>query len=250
VADFAETLFFSAIMGLSIYVSLPVIFYRRRGERATRLLVAVAVGILIFLMADVFSDAASILYSANSFYGYGSSPFYDLTFMVSLSAGFLALCYFENRSKESLTPARLSLIIALGIGFQNLTEGLVFGALGVALGLTGVTLVVLVGFTFQNMTEGFPIASPFLGKVERKTGVLLGLFFVGGIPTVLGGAAGYYYSSTVFDVIFDGAAIGSILYVILPMLKNLFKESDGASQRAVYLGIFLGFVLGSLVNLV
>jgi ZIP family zinc transporter len=250
VADFAETLFFSAIMGFSIYLSLPVVFHRRRDETTTKLLVAVAIGILIFLMADVFSDVTPTLYGASSFYGYGSSPFYDLVFMVSLAAGFLTLYCFENRSKESLTPTQLSLIIALGIGFQNLTEGLVFGALGVALGLTGVTLVVLVGFTFQNITEGFPIASPFLGKVETKTGILLGLFFIGGLPTVIGGATGFFYSSTVFDVIFDGVAIGSILYVILPMLKNLFKESGGASQRVIYMGIFLGFVLGSLVNMI
>lgn len=248
--NFTETLLFSAIMGFSIYLSLPVIFHRKKDEVTARLLVAIAIGILIFLMADVFSDVTPTLYSTNSFYGYGSSPFYDTTFMISLALGFLALYYFENRSKTSLTPTQLSLIIALGIGFQNLTEGLVFGTLGVTLGLTGVTLVVLVGFTFQNLTEGFPIASPFLGNVETKTNVLLGLFLVGGIPTVIGGAVGFYYSSTIFDVIFDGIAIGSILYVILPMFKNLLKESDGRSQRVIYMGIFLGFMFGSLVNLI
>ncbi|MGP8125146.1 MAG: hypothetical protein ACLQEQ_04655 [Nitrososphaerales archaeon] len=247
---FAETLIFSAVMGFSIYLSLPVILRGKRDARTSRLLVAIAIGILIFLMADVFSDVTPTLYSASSLYGYGSSPYYDSVFMVSLAVGFLALYYFENRSKASLTPTQLSLIIAIGIGLQNLTEGLVFGSLGVALGLTGATLVVLVGFTLQNVTEGFPIASPFLGTVGAKTDVLLGLFFIGGIPTVIGGAVGFYYSSTVFDVIFDGIAIGCILYVILPMLKNLFKESGGASQKVIYMGIFLGFVLGSLVNLI
>ena len=249
-ASFLVTLIFSAIMGFSIYISLPVVFQKKRTETTTRSLVAIAIGILVFLMADVFSYVTPTLYSSNSLYGYGSSPYYDTIFAVSLAAGFLALYYFENRSREILSPTRLSLIIALGIGFQNLTEGLVFGSLGVRLGLTGVTLVVLVGFTFQNVTEGFPIASPFLGKLETKTNVLLGLFFIGGVPTLIGGATGFYYSSTTFNMIFDGVAIGSILYVILPMLKNLFRESGGESQRAIYMGIFLGFVLGFLVNLV
>ena len=248
--NFAETLLFSAVMGFSIYLSLPVVLHRKRDKVTTRLLVAIAIGILIFLMADVFSDVTPTLYSTDSFYGYGSSLFYDPIFVISLAVGFLTLYYFENRSKASLTPTQLSLIIALGIGFQNLTEGLVFGSLGVTLGFTGVTLVVLVGFTFQNLTEGFPIVSPFLGEVETRSSVLLGLFFVGGVPTVVGGAVGFYCSSTIFDVIFDGIAMGSILYVILPMFKNLFKESGGESQRVIYIGIFLGFMFGSLVNLI
>lgn len=247
---FADVLLFSGVMGFSIYFSLPIIFQRRRDARTTQLLVAVAIGILVFLMADVFSDVSPILYSTGSYYGYGSSPYYDTVFVASLATGFMALYLFESRSKTALSPTRLSLLIALGIGFQNLTEGLVFGSLGVAIGLTGATLVVLVGFTFQNVTEGFPIASPFLKKVEARTGVLLGLFFVGGVPTVIGGAVGFYFSSTVFNLVFDGIAIGSILYVILPMLKSLFREIEEGSKRAVYLGVFIGFLIGSLVNMI
>jgi hypothetical protein len=41
-ANFAETLLFSAIMGFSIYLSLPVILHRKRDEVTTRLLVAIA----------------------------------------------------------------------------------------------------------------------------------------------------------------------------------------------------------------
>ena len=248
--SFAYMILFSGIMGFSIYLSLPVIFQKGRDARTTELLVAVAIGILVFLMADVFSDVSPILYSSGGYYGYGSSPYYDTVFIASLAVGFVALYLFESRSKTALNPKQHSLVIALGIGFQNLTEGLVFGSLGVAIGLTGATLVVLVGFTYQNVTEGFPIASPFLNRVEAKTSVLLGLFFVGGVPTVIGGAVGFFYSSTVFNLVFDGVAIGSILYVILPMLKNLFKGLEGRSGRAVYLGVFIGFLIGSLVNLI
>jgi ZIP family zinc transporter len=109
---------------------------------------------------------------------------------------------------------------------------------------------VLVGFIFQNVTEGFPITSPFFGELEKKTGVIMLLLLVGGIPAIIGGAIGYYYTSQVFDLVFYGLAIGAMLYVILPMLKNAFREMDYAKQRMVYLGVFIGFIAGFIVNLI
>jgi zinc transporter, ZIP family len=247
--SFLETLLLSAIMGFSIYLSLPLLMNRKLTARATKMLLAAAIGILIFLLLDIFSDVAPILYSTGTLAGYGSSPTYDAVLTLSIVAGFFILYIFENRSHQGLSPTKLSLLIALGIGFQNLTEGLVFGSLGVTLGLTGVTLVVLVGFTFQNLTEGFPIASPFLGRDSWKLPTMLGLFLIGGLPTILGGGLGYYYSSSYFTLLFNGIAIGSILYIILPMFKILLRDVDHAGQRIAYMGIFLGFMVGFLVNL-
>jgi zinc transporter, ZIP family len=246
--DFAETALFSSIMGLSIFLSLPVILNKKTGERMTKLLTSIAIGILIFLMGDVFTDAAAILYNG-SLYGFGSSPSNDVVFAIAVTAGFLVLFAMENRTTAGLTPTQLAMIIAVGMGFQNLTEGLVFGSLGVSFGLSGAALVVLVGFILQNITEGFPIASPFLGKTEGKGGLLLLFFLIGGVPTILGGAIGFFYSSSTFDLAFDGVAIGAILYAILPMLRALFRESSRSLQRLTYFGIFLGFLIGFLVNL-
>jgi zinc transporter, ZIP family len=243
-----ETLLFAALMGFSIYLSLPLVVRRGTAASTTRLLNAVAIGILIFLVGDVFSDAAGILYNG-SLFGYGSSPYYDAVFTVFLTVGFLVLFYAETSSKAGLSPSQMSLLIALGIGFQNLTEGLVFGSLSVQMGLTGPALVVLVGFILQNATEGFPIASPFLGRSEWRLKVLLALLFIGGLPTILGAAVGYYYSSDVFSLAFDGLAIGSMLYVILPMFRHAFLDVDSSMKRVTYFGVFLGFLIGFLVNL-
>jgi zinc transporter, ZIP family len=247
--DFAETVLLSSVMGLSIYLSLPIVLHKNTGERRTKILTSVAIGILIFLMGDVFSNAAASLYNG-SLYGFGSSPFNDLVFMIALGAGFLVLFLAESRSKAGLTQTELALVIAIGMGFQNLTEGLVFGSLGAAIGLSGAALVVLVGFILQNISEGFPIASPFLGKTEGKAGLIALLFAVGSVPTVIGSAVGFFYHSAVFDLAFDGIAIGAILYAILPMLKALLRESSPSLQRLSYLGVFVGFLLGFLVNLV
>jgi zinc transporter, ZIP family len=245
---FAEMIALSAIMGFSIYLSLPIVLSKSTGQSRTKLLNAIAIGILIFLIGDVFLDAASSLYN-NSLYGYGSSPGNDAVFLIALTAGFSILFYMGHRRKMTLTPTVLALIIAVGIGFQNLTEGLLFGSLGVTLGLTGAALVVLVGFIFQNVTEGFPIASPFLGATEGRTGLIAGALLIGGLPTILGGAIGFYYNTTIFDLIFYGLAIGTMLYVILPMLRNLLRESDSRRLNVAYAGVFIGFILGFVVNL-
>ena len=244
-----ETLLFSAVMGFSIFISLPVVMREKTGNLANKLLLAVAIGILVFLMADVWGDAAGIMFNG-TLYGYGSSPFLDAVFTAALLIGFMGLHYSEHRSKMGLSPSQTSLVIATGIGFQNLTEGLVFGALSVTFGLSGAALVVLVGFVLQNMTEGFPIASPFLGRTDKEGREMVGLFALGGMPAVLGAAIGFFYSSGAFILLFDGLAIGAILYAILPMLKSMFRDSDFATQRLTYAGIFLGFLVGFLVNLI
>ena len=242
---------FSLVMGLSIYLSLPIILRKKTGEKTLKLLNAAAIGILVFLMADVFSNAASVLYVKESLYGYGASPTYAGIFVASLAIGFFMLYYFENRSPRGLTPSRTALMIASGIGLQNLTEGLVFGSLSASIGLfSGVALVVLVGFMLQNLSEGFPIVSPFLDQRDRRLSTVLALFLVGGIPTVIGGLIGFFYSSPVFNLFFEGLAIGAILYVILPMTKHLLRDIDPVKQKVAYVGIFLGFLIGFLVNLI
>lgn len=248
VVDFAETVLLSTVMGFSIYFSLPVVLNRNYRRAKTKLFDAVAIGILIFLIGDVFVDAASSLYNG-SLYGYGSSPAYDVVFAAALAAGFLLLLFASQKRKLSLGPNQLALIIALGIGFQNLTEGLLFGALGVTLGLTGATLVVLLGFMVQNVTEGFPITAPFHGDTDGKLSLIAGALLVGGVPTILGGAVGYHYNSALLDMAFYGVAIGAMLYVILPMLGGLLREPDQSKLSVAYLGIFLGFFLGFLVNM-
>lgn len=249
--DFIGTVIFSFIMGFSIYLSLPIVLRKKTSEKMTRLLNAVAIGILIFLMCDVFSDAAQSLYSGGGLAGYGAVPSLSAAFAIALAVGFFMLYYFENRSTKGLSPARMSLMIAVGMGLQNLTEGLVFGSLSASIGLfSGVALVVLVGFVLQNVTEGFPIAAPFLNSDDKKLGTMALLFLVGGLPTVIGGITGFYYSSTIFNVFFDGLAIGAILYVILPMIKHQLKDTDHVQQRLIYIGIFAGFFVGFLVNLI
>ncbi len=269
-SDFVLFMALTAAMGLSIFLSLPVVYSKRAQGRWAIGLNAVAIGILVFLLADVFSDASPIIYTSG---GYVGSLEYSVAFFVAFLVAFLALYFVDNIPRAPAVPGAAedaggspsaavdsgprttALIIALGIGLQNLTEGLVFGVNWTA-GAIGILAVVFVGFFLQNVTEGFPIASPFLGtSVSRRLSMMVGLFLVGGLPTLIGGAIGYYWSNDLFIVIFDALAIGAIAYVILPMLRVAFKplatrELSIRRNQLVYIGVMLGFALGFAVNAV
>lgn len=250
-SDFIGTVIFSFIMGFSIYLSMPILLRKKTNPKTLLLLNAIAIGILIFLISDIFSDVAPSLYNTGSLYGYGANISLSVIFAVALTIGFFMLYFFEKSRIGGITPTKLSLMIAIGIGLQNLTEGLVFGSLSINIGLfSGAALVVLIGFILQNITEGFPIAAPLLKQEDKKPWKIFILLLVGGLPTVIGGIFGYYFSSITFNIFFDGLAIGAILYVILPMIRHQFKDVDHIKQRMVYVGIFLGFLIGFLVNLI
>ena len=249
-ANFLGLVALSAVMGFSIYLSLPIVLAKSFRSRTVISLNAIAIGILVFLLADVFSDAAANIYPTGS---YVANWTYATVFVVAVAACFLLLFFSEHRSEGSaLSPRALAFVVAGAIGFQNLTEGLVFGATW-AVGLVGLWAVIFLGFFLQNVTEGFPIAAPLIGKNERRLGVLIALFFVGGIPTVIGSVVGYFYNSTFLDVTFDALAIGAILYVILPMLRSAFRPAETPAatylkQRLTYVGLLAGFLIGFLVN--
>ena len=253
-SDFLLFMGLTTAMGLSIFLSLPVVYSKRAQGRWAVGLNAAAIGILVFLLADIFSNVSPILYPS----GYVANLEYSIIFGVAFVGAFLGLYAVDNLSRGSATAAEggprvTALIIALGIGLQNLTEGLVFGVNWTA-GTVGILAVVFVGFFLQNVSEGFPIASPFLGRPERRGfPMMVGLFLIGGVPTLLGGAIGYYWSSNLFLLTFDALAIGAIAYVVLPMLRVAFRplESKDAAMRRnrlVYLGVMIGFVLGFAVN--
>jgi len=253
-ANFPELVVLSSVMGLAIFLSLPIVLRKAVRSRTITVLNAAAIGILVFLLADIFSDVAPTLYP-NPSDPYVADPTYVVVFAVCVAACFLVLLATEHPPggrHRTLSPMGLSLMVASAIGFQNLTEGLVFGSAWAA-GAVALSTVVFVGFSLQNVTEGFPITAPLVGKGDRRILLIAAIFLLGGLPTILGGVLGFFYSSTLLDVVFDSLAIGAILYTIVPMLRISLRPADPPEptylkQRLVYLGLLLGFLVGFAVN--
>lgn len=251
-------------MGLSIFLSLPIILYKGLRSRTITFLNALAIGILIFLLADIFSDLAPVIASSTEYF---TDPWLDTAFVIAFVLIFVVFYFIDQRKPSEAedlpgapahtgldNPTRLALIIALGIGLQNLTEGLFFGG-NWAMGSLGLLTVTFIGFFLQNVTEGFPIVSPFLGERVKNIGVVCGLFLIGSLPTIAGGAFGYFYpnQNATFTTVIDALAISAILYCIIPMLKVALRPEATKlltyrKHQLVYFGVLTGFILGFVVN--
>ena len=242
------TLGLSVIMGLSVFLSYPLVMDRKASIRRLLLYNAVAIGILVFLLMDIYGDVASIFGNRTL-----ASPLL-LVFIAGFAASFAFLVLPKGSRDPSENPHRTSILAAVGIGFQNVTEGLVFGSAGAA-GLLPIYILSVVGFSAQNVTEGFPIAAPLFGHLERTSKkFIVGVFLLGGLPTIIGAMLGLVFYSSVFIVLFDSLACAAILYVVLVLFHvNVSKASAehqvvGRSMAYTYLGILLGFVIAYLLN--
>jgi ZIP family zinc transporter len=243
------TIGFSVVMGLAIFLSIPFVFSKRIDAKRLMLYNAFAIGILVFLMLDMFGDVAIIF--GNDFI---TNPI-EIIFILGFIAAFLFFVYTGGHRDPEDNPKKTSFIAALGIGMQNLTEGLVFGSAGAA-GLGSIWLLSLIGFTAQNATEGFPIAAPLVGikqKIDKK--FLVGTFLVGGLPTILGTLIGLVFFSNQFIVFFDALASAAILYVVLVLFHvNIKKSTANAGKDAdrmmwlTYIGILAGFTVAYVLN--
>jgi ZIP family zinc transporter len=197
------TLLLGLIAGATILLGLPIGRLRRPAPSLRTLLNAVAIGVLLFLLWDVFSAAWEPIDNAlgsvhDGSGGMGRAVGYGLLFAAGLSVGLLSLVGYEHwmskvasrtrvdalpthhgpgaahvtelafqpRGLADWTPARrLALLIAIGIGLHNFAEGLAIGQ-SAATGEIALATLLVVGFALHNATEGFGITAPLAGDTD------------------------------------------------------------------------------------
>jgi ZIP family zinc transporter len=145
-------------------------------------------------------------------------------------------------------PARrLALLIAVGIGLHNFSEGLAIGQ-SAASGEISLAVLLIIGFGLHNATEGFGIVGPMAATQQRPSwGLLAVLGLIGGGPTFLGTVIGRSFVSESVYVLFLALAAGSILYVVMQLLRVAFKLDR---NKALYWGLFVGILLGFATDFV
>jgi ZIP family zinc transporter len=187
------------------------------------------------------------------------------TFTVCLAVGLLSLVYYDRHLSrrprarregpgaalaEDLRPAgstlaneasRLALLIAIGIGLHNFSEGLAIGQ-SASSGKVSLALLLIIGFGLHNATEGFGIVAPMSVEAVRPSWLFLGgLGLIGGGPTFVGTIVGQSFVNSIMFIGFLALAAGSILYVIMQLVRMAFRMGH---REMLMWGVLIGFLAG------
>jgi len=271
----SRLLLLGAIAGGTIFLGLPLGRLREAATRTRALLNAVAVGVLVFLLAEVltagFEGVEGALEAAvDGTAGWGAFAGRLPVFFIGLALGLVTLVYYdrwlahrqpERDSPEAapdgavtggrrwpLSPAgRLALFIAVGIGLHNFSEGLAIGQ-SAASGKASLAVLLVVGFALHNATEGFGITAPLAAESALPSWGFLGVLgLIGGGPTFLGTIIGRSFVNETLSIGFLALAGGSILYVVIQLVTVAAKLGH---KELIFWGALLGLVLGYGTDLV
>ena len=230
-----ETFLRYALIGFYVGVvpvSLGLLWYpflRRLGASGMNFVLALTVGLLIFLVLDTLLDAVEI---AGELPGvFSGIPLVLLVALLTL-LGLLATERLFRRGREEASRLSTSYRIATGIGLHNLGEGLAIGA-AFALGEVALGAFLVIGFTLHNITEGVGIAAPILDEKRPALSHFVALALIGGGPAILGTwIAGFAYSP-LLSAVFLAVGAGAILQVIYEVGRMLLRDSSRRKAPAL-----------------
>lgn len=237
-----------ALIGLYvgvIPVALGLLWYPllgRLSKGALSFLLALTVGLLLFLLVDALHEGVEAVEAMPAAY----QGFALLAFgVVAAYLGIEAFgAWLGARQAGSGAAWVTALLVAIGIGLHNLGEGL---AIGAALGLGEVALgrLLILGFTLHNTTEGLAIVAP-IAKTPVSVPRLLLLGLLGGLPTIAGAWLGGFLYSPALSVLFLALGAGAIAQVVVKISGGIAGGrplAEALRSAPVLAGLFAGFAL-------
>jgi zinc transporter, ZIP family len=250
------TLSFYGLMALlGTYVGIiPVMlgllwlpFFRAVGWRWFRFLMAVTVGLLLFLVVEAMLEGIETAQDSAPAFGGALLVFAGALFAyLLLKAADTRLRPAKTKS-DGFTGANVALLVAIGIGLHNLSEGLGIGA-AYAIGSVAFGTFLVVGFTIQNVTEGLAIVAP-LAKSKPQIGRLLALGLLAGAPAIVGAWIGSVAFNASLAALLFGVAAGAVVQVA-EVIWPALRDSAGRAVNFLSLaGIAVGFGILYLTSL-
>jgi len=246
---------------IPLYLGMFLVGAVRTVRFESRYLSAFALGLLFWFLLDTLNDAIQL--GVND--GYDFNPEHTGLLLIFI-VGFLAIALPAGvgLSKRTGTiqsakagPFPTALMVALGMGFHGIGEGLEFG--GLSAGTTATTILDAIGgvgggaaYVLHKLLEASIVMIVFIAlvegerfslRVEWKRVALLGLAF--GLPSVLGDVVGYFVevNSAYLFALGGGAALVIVLLAVRPIWGDGWK---GDLTYAQYVKMVLMVLMGFL----
>lgn len=233
---------------LGIYVGvIPVTlgmlwypFLRRIDRKWMNAILALTIGLLVFLLIDTWLEALEIAAELPGVFQGIPVVVFGTLFSLGL------LIAVSRRNGRTGTPTALATMIALGIGLHNLGEGLAIGA-AFATGAAALGSFLVIGFTLHNITEGIGIVAPLVRNETptKKTFFLLAV--LAGGPAILGTWIGGLAFSPFLATLFLSLGAGAILQVIWEVSRLLMREAQRLEQPTLSWINLAGLTAGILI---
>ena len=240
---------------LGIYVGvIPVLlgllwlpFLRLLKERWYSFLLALTVGLLIFLGFDALAESFDLLEAIPSAYnGIGIILIGFTLSILTLSAISYKSEHHRQMKGEPFQALIFGYLIALGIGLHNLGEGLAIGS-AYAVGEIALGSLLVIGFMIHNVTEGVAIVAPLTRFVRSLGNFYVHLLIMGllaGAPTIIGAVLGGFAYSPALAVLFLSIGAGAIFDVSYDIMHHMAK---GRWMSLFTITNVLGFLAGLLI---
>jgi zinc transporter ZupT len=245
---------FYGLMGLiGLYVGIiPVAigmlwlpWMRQLDRRWLRFLLALTIGLLVFLGIDAALEGLELGASGAESLGGGALMWLGAALAYLVLAG--VDTWLERRGGGG---ERVALLVAIGIGLHNLGEGLVIGS-AYAVGSLALGAALVVGFAIHNTTEGLAIVAPVAEQRPRVRWLaLLGL--IAGAPAI----AGAWIGASAFDpslaALMFGLGVGAIARVVVQIAPQVRDRAGRLlhplAAGGLAAGLGLMYVTGLLIS--
>ncbi|PTA66792.1 ZIP family metal transporter [Deinococcus arcticus] len=209
---------------------------RRLSARAMNFILALTVGLLVYLAVGTYLDAQEFAAALPAFWQ--GTP--AVLLIALLTLGVLLALGGKRRPEEA--PLGLSYRIATGIGLHNLGEGLAIGA-AFALGEAALGTFLILGFTLHNITEGVGIVAPVVRQKPKLIQFAL-LALIAGGPAILGTWLGGFAFNPVLATIFLAVGVGAIVQVVWEVGRLVARNTAALGAPLVSWSTLGGFTVG------
>jgi zinc transporter ZupT len=243
--------FFGLMALLGIYVGvIPVAlgmlwlpWIRRIPPRWLRGIMALTVGLLVFLAIDALLEGTELGAEGSQAFGGTALVWIGAVVAYLLLSG--VSTWLSGRTSAARAAGRggthLATLIAVGIGLHNLGEGVAIGS-AYTTGALALGAFLVVGFAIHNTTEGLAIVGPIADQQPSlKRLALLGL--IAGGPAVLGAWLGAAAFNTSVAAFLFGFGAGAILQVIVQLLPSIRDGDRRLLHPAAVAGLIAGMGL-------